>query len=253
MRKRLPLVRGCVVLFAVALLSGCGRNNSGAVSGAQAQAAPVDNEFKNTGFMTTRDLHLHPVQVTQESGAAVSAGNELVLSEGTELAILDSKQTAEGRLLRVGLDVEDGSQIPSDFWVKAEEIETDLIPYAPEDNENGIEATSESSIFGVRGKGGMTYCYRYVKEYLLQAGLVPVYLPGSSAWQAASILPRYGFHNTGTGPAGARDNDVCVYSGGRGGNGHIEVMRSGKWWYGYGFIDHPISLVNHRLIGCFRK
>ncbi|MCB9072242.1 MAG: hypothetical protein H6623_01375 [Bdellovibrionaceae bacterium] len=104
-----------------------------------------------------------------------------------------------------------------------------------------------------RGKRRMTYCYRFVKIRLQQLGLVKGYLPGGSAKNAYSLLPRYGFHSTGGGPSGAGINDVCVYSGGNGGHGHIEIRVSGGWWYGYGVKSSSISLSNHRLLGCFGK
>jgi len=97
----------------------------------------------------------------------------------------------------------------------------------------------------------MTYCYRYVKRYLLSIGKVKTYLPGTSAWEAAKILPKHGFRKTGHTPAKAKEGEVCVYSGGPKGHGHIEVKRNGKWWYGYGYLPQPIK--NRKFIACFAK
>lgn len=93
-------------------------------------------------------------------------------------------------------------------------------------------------------------CYKMVKQYLLRKGMVRTYLPGGSAYMAAGILPRHGFSKTGSGPGGAKINDVCVYRGGWHGHGHIEVRVAGGWYYG------PTSrnaIRGRTFIGCFRK
>jgi hypothetical protein len=90
-----------------------------------------------------------------------------------------------------------------------------------------------------------------VKNYLLSHHMVSTYLPGASAWMAATTLPKYGFHKVSETPDQAKLNDVCVYHGGRGGNGHIEIKVVGGWFYGYGVIPHAIR--NHPFIACFRK
>lgn len=97
----------------------------------------------------------------------------------------------------------------------------------------------------------MTYCYRYVKKYLLKVGLVKVYLPGASAYMAAKILPKHGFKKVSRKPSQAINHDVCVYKGGPAGHGHIEVKRPQGWYYGYGFKKSPIK--NRIFIGCFHK
>lgn len=97
----------------------------------------------------------------------------------------------------------------------------------------------------------MTYCYRYVKKYLLKVGLVKVYLPGASAYMAANILPKHGFKKVARKPAQAIVHDVCVYKGGPSGHGHIEVKTSKGWYYGYGYKKSPIK--NRIFIGCFHK
>ncbi|MCC6138837.1 MAG: hypothetical protein IT287_09400 [Bdellovibrionaceae bacterium] len=97
----------------------------------------------------------------------------------------------------------------------------------------------------------MTYCYRYVKKYLLKIGLVKTYLPGASAYQAATILPKHGFKKVSRTPSQAIVNDVCVYKGGPSGHGHIEIKTSKGWYYGYGYKAAPIK--NRIFIGCFHK
>lgn len=97
----------------------------------------------------------------------------------------------------------------------------------------------------------MTYCYRYVKKYLLKVDLVDTYLPGASAYQAATILPEHGFKKINRGPYQVKKHDVCVYRGGPSGHGHIEIMTTQGWYYGYGYKKNPIQ--NRTLIGCFAK
>ncbi|MCB9072536.1 MAG: hypothetical protein H6623_02865 [Bdellovibrionaceae bacterium] len=97
----------------------------------------------------------------------------------------------------------------------------------------------------------MTYCYKYVKLYLLKKKLVSVYLPGGSAYMAASILPKYNFARVSRGPSQAIVHDVCVYKGGPAGHGHIEVKTSQGWYYGYGYKS--ASIKNRIFIGCFHK
>lgn len=100
-------------------------------------------------------------------------------------------------------------------------------------------------------KKGMTYCYRFVKIRLQKLGLVKGYLPGGSAYMAAKHLPKHGFKRTSRGIKNARTNDVCVYSGGPQGHGHIEMRTAGGWWYGYGVKSSPMS--GRRFIACFSK
>jgi hypothetical protein len=94
-------------------------------------------------------------------------------------------------------------------------------------------------------------CYHYVKKYLLEEGLVAEYLPGRSAKMAAKILPKHGFKSTGLKPQESNVGDICVYKGGAHGHGHIEVLTKEGWWYGYGFIPHPVP--GRRFVSCFNK
>ncbi len=193
--------------------------------------AEIQNEFSQTGFIVAEDL------VVRET----RSGSRYLLPTGLEIALLEQRLDPElGLLMHIGIDVAENAALPSDLWVPAADLPVEsLVPYAP-----GAGSDSE-------WLAKMTYCYRYVKQYLLQIGKVNTYLPGASAYQAATILPRYGFRNTGRNPQTAREGEVCVYAGGPQGHGHIEVKRNGKWWYGYGYIDHPIR--NRRFLGCFDK
>lgn len=130
------------------------------------------------------------------------------------------------------------------------------------ENINGVEGESTNDIW-IRADdfatldvmedtvARMTYCYRYVKRYLLSKGFVDVYLPGASAYMAAEILPKHGFSKTSRTPAQASTYDVCVYKGGPSGHGHIEVLDPKGWYYGYGYKAHPIK--NRIFISCFYK
>ena len=160
---------------------------------------------------------------------------------GTGLVILGRRITSnDGDLLRIGMDADPREGLPSDFWVRAADLPLEILePYS---------AGAENEVGALKA---MTYCYRFVKEYLMKTGKVSNYLPGESAWMAASILPRYGFHRTGHSPANAANGEVCVYSGGPQGHGHIEVKRGGAWWYGYGMISH--SMQGRNFIACFYK
>ncbi|RZA06040.1 MAG: hypothetical protein EOP11_11345 [Proteobacteria bacterium] len=195
-------------------------------------------DFTSTGYVLREDVVLNPLN---EAGPR----RAFTLSAGSEIAILGKKEDAAlGTLLHVGIDAKEGSGIPADLWVSDRELpEIALEPYAAADES---EESGDVAILKA-----MTYCYRYVKQYLLQTGQVKVYLPGVSAWEAAGILPKHGFRRTGHSPSTAKNGEVCVYSGGPAGHGHIEVKRNGKWWYGYGFKPNPMS--GRRFIACFAK
>lgn len=186
------------------------------------------------GFRALRDTSI----LTIQGGRLARA---ISLPRGIELLAIETKQDeALGSIVRLGIDQDPA--LPAEIWVRMQDLENqDFLPY-------DFSGDSNDEIGPWKG---MTYCYRYVKQYLLQTGQVNSYLPGGSAYQAATILPKHGFRNTGRGPASARNGEICVYSGGPRGHGHIEVKRNGKWWYGYGFINHPIQ--NRRFLACFVK
>jgi len=159
---------------------------------------------------------------------------EQLIPKEASLTFLDEFLDDEGILwFRIGMEGENHVLINGDvdFWVRQEELsQLSLI---------------EDSVLR------MTYCYRYVKKYLLAKGLVSSYLPGSSAYMAAQILPKYGFKKMSRSPSQAIAYDVCVYRGGPAGNGHIEVLDPKGWYYGYGYKNHPIA--GRIFIGCFHK
>lgn len=161
---------------------------------------------------------------------------EIEIPEGGVLTVIETLKTETGEeLVRLGLDIEGAHPMSmiSDFWIPVNELATPALMLMAE-----IAAR-------------MTYCYRYVKLYLLKKGLVNSYLPGSSAWMAKDVLPKHGFRRTGRAPRNSRTLDVCVYYGGRGNNGHIEVLDPKGWYYGYGYFKSPIS--GRSLISCFSK
>lgn len=163
---------------------------------------------------------------------------------GTPISILESR----GDALRLGVDSDEAGQA-SEVWVSAAELTRAGIERA----EEGDVEEGELVVDARTGKRKMTYCYRFVKLYLLKHKLVKIYLPGVSAWMAAGELPKHGFRKIAGGPENAKLNDVCVYRGGNGNNGHVEVRVQGGWYYGYGIKPRTISRHNHPFIGCFRK
>jgi hypothetical protein len=193
--------------------------------------------------------------------ATTSDGREGLVPAGTMVTMLGN--SGDATMVHFGVDSDDES-VPSEIWVKMSDVAAMKleIQVAEDDVSDGFSDEGGLSFLedagharhrgrGHRGKGGMTYCYRGVKNYLLAHHMVSSYLPGASAWMAATTLPKYGFHKVSESPEQAKLNDVCVYHGGRGGNGHIEVKVAGGWYYGYGVIPHAIR--NHPFIACFRK
>ncbi len=181
-------------------------------------------------------------------------GNAVEIEADAMITVIGERIDERGdRLVHVGVD-SNSVEMPSEFWVRASELESahlEMLDGGMDvDQLLGLE---ESGDLSTLLKKPMTYCYRFVKLYLLKKGLVRSYLPGGSAWMATKYLPAHGFRLTGRGPGSSRVNDVCVYSGGNGNNGHIEVRAPAGWYYGYGYKKAPISLRNHRLKGCFSK
>jgi hypothetical protein len=208
-----------------------------ASSASLANGQELSDTFSQTGFVLRETAVFSPVAA--DPSAALS--QPFTRPAGTEIAILGALDSSRyGVLVHVGLDVNPEEGLPSDFWVRASDVPSEILePYAP----------GEDSDFSILKK--MTYCYRYVKQYLLQTGKVSTYLPGESAWMAAGLLPKYGFRRTGHTPANAVNGEVCVYSGGPQGHGHIEVKRNGAWWYGYGYLPRPMQ--GRKFIACFYK
>lgn len=235
----------------LSLLSACGTSVNKDPVGASAQ---VQEEVTSAGFSVEKNVAVSAVAAPEgvsDEGKLVSTSDKIVnLPKGTELSVLETRYDAKlGELMHLGIDSDDES-LPADMWVKATpELKAALAQnIMPTEITNSDEG--EDSLVTVARKG-MTYCYRYVKQYLIKTGKVKVYLPGNSAWMASRELPKHGFRLTGHSPATAANGEVCVYRGGPRGHGHIEVKINGKWWYGYGYIGHPIR--NRVFIGCYAK
>ncbi|MBX2987085.1 MAG: hypothetical protein KF802_04230 [Bdellovibrionaceae bacterium] len=183
-------------------------------------------------YEATTTVILHPV-TTGENGATEEL--TLEIPAGSYLTEIETRRGADGvDYTRVGLDT-DAVNLPSDFWLRSSEL---------------LQSGLRLDIGSLRG---MTYCYRYVKLYLLKKGMVKVYLPGGSAWMAKNTLPKHGFVKVKRGPQNPKVNDVCVYSGGPSGHGHIEVRAPQGWYYGYGYSAKPISRNGRPLIACYAK
>ena len=230
----------CASLIATTLCA-CGNGPMDDVTKSTTETTSQD--FQAADFVAKEDLRLQPV-----------GSEELVIPAGTGVSVIETKVDANrGTLVRLGIDAEEGS-FPSDIWVPLDRaLLANLVREVEEEEEELDEEEKDSLVTKVRRAAGkkMTYCFRYVKRHLMATGQVKNYLPGTSAFMAAKILPQYGFRNTGHSPSNAREGEVCVYSGGPKGHGHIEVKRNGKWWFGYGFNASPMQ--NRKFIACFAK
>lgn len=241
------------------------------------QASPVIFQSYELGH----DVSVKVVSVNNDD-EKYFVNEKVTLPAGTDITILGAESDPRfGEILRLGVDEDLNSDTPTDFWIRAADLNSaQLLASQMGTGDNSSLFALEGDLLGIgdvtaakhvikrgrvvrgkggrigrRGKGGMTYCYRYVKQYLLSHKLVPIYLPGGSAWQSASLLPQYGYQVT-SGPEGASRGTICVYRGGKGGNGHIEILLDQGWWYGYGYSATPMSQLapaNHQLIACFSK
>lgn len=218
------------ILILAGLVVSCSpkQNNSNhSDTGDVAQAEPLEM------FMVPQSITAKTVP-QPDMVEMVPVPPAIILRAGSQFTVLDRRQDPMyGEIVRIGIDIdEDDKATPNDIWVEA----------SPE-----LKAATQLTVELMN----TFYCYRYVKRYLLSSGLVRSYLPGSYAAQAYSILPRYGFQITGHSPSTATVGEVCVYSGGPKGFGHIEVLRSKGWWYGYGYSRHPIQ--GRHFLACFEK
>lgn len=238
----------CASSLVAAAASLCGCGNGPADKLTKASVETTTSDYSAADFVAKEDLTLRPVP------AAGEAPTQVTLPAGTPVSVLETKVDAKaGTMVRLGIDAAEESGLPSDAWFPLDGVLlAGLLRVNGDENED--EADQKQGVImklSRAARGGMTYCYRYVKRALLASGKVSSYLPGESAWMAASVLPKHGFRRTGSGPAGARDGDVCVYSGGPKGHGHIEIKRGGGWWYGYGVKSAPMQGRN--FIACFTK
>ena len=197
-------------------------------------------------FLVTHDQVFRPEIVNL---APELTGRALEIPKDSMFTVLGEQADVRGDILvHLGVDSNDVN-VPSEIWIRSTEFEAATL----EKLDNGVAVDDTTAVMDAYLYKKMTYCFRYVKQYLLKKNLVSRYLPGVSAWMAKDSLPKEGFRKTGAGPGSARVNDVCVYSGGNGNNGHIEVLAPAGWYYGYGYSRAPIGLNNHRLIGCYSK
>jgi hypothetical protein len=244
MKKNIILL---LLLAGAALTTGCGSSDgsvlgipqSNALDGGSTENGARSSNEAVKAYEFASDLQVQPLDSEQA----------LVIPAGTQVSVLENIVVDGKELVRLGLEYSDATlDQPQDLWISAEEFaqaDLSLVDDADPYDENGNETVSEFA------RKKMTYCYRYVKQYLLKHGMVNVYLPGGSAWMAAKELPKHGFTKTGRTPANAIVNDVCVYKGGPAGHGHIEIKLAQGWYYGYGYKKSPIK--NRIFMGCFHK
>ncbi|RZA09808.1 MAG: hypothetical protein EOP11_00435 [Proteobacteria bacterium] len=243
----------CTAAAATALAStlcGCGAGPMDKLT--EATTKTTSANFQAADFVAKEDLVLRPVPAEGE------APSQITLPEGTAVTVIETKvDNKAGTLVRLGIDANEESGLPADAWfpLDAALLAGLLQVNASEEEKEEAAASTPAGNAVVKisraARGKMTYCYRYVKRALLSAGRVNAYLPGESAWMAANALPKHGFRRTGKGPSAAGEGDVCVYSGGPRGHGHIEMKRGGGWWFGYGIKATPMQGRN--FIACFTK
>jgi hypothetical protein len=247
---------------------------SGVPAFAAAQNTPLVSKTKTEApkslfqsFKVGQDVELEILQLG-EGPAQQPLNKTLSLKKATDITILEiDNDPYYGDVVRIGVD-SDNESAQADVWVRVNDLVRANLepadintnsedPVLTEQDIDGGSILSEADLFSAKKlrKKRMTYCYRFVKQMLLKKKMVPVYLPGGSAWMASVYLPKYGFKKTGHNGHTAQLNEVCVYRGGKGGNGHIEIKLPSGWWYGYGYHG-PITdrlAANHKLVGCYKK
>lgn len=232
----------------ISALCGCGSGPMDKIT--QASVNTTKDDYSAADFVVKRDLELRTAPSSENETAA-----QLKVPEGTRVSVIETKvDPKEGTLVRLGMDVGEDSGLPSDAWFHLDQtLLAGLMAVSGVDSEEDGEDKKTSLLrrisAGARKK--MTYCFAYVKRELLSSGKVSGYLPGESAYMAASILPKHGFRRSGNSPASAKVGEVCVYSGGPQGHGHVEIRKAGGWWYGYGV--KPNAMTGRNFIACFVK
>jgi hypothetical protein len=242
----------CICAAAAFGLCGCGNGPIDKISDSTTQTNL--NSFAAGDFVARSALRVRSVPQEGDENPA----NDFEIPEGTSVSVIETKVDPQhGTIVRLGIDADEDSALPSDLWVSLDHallaglVQEEVGVEEEEEVEEDVGAFENVKKAVKKSKKKMTYCYRYVKRYLMSTGKVKVYLPGNSAYMAAKTLPKHGFRNSGHTPANAKNGEVCVYSGGPKGHGHIEVKRDGKWWYGYGFSAN--SMKNRKFIACFIK
>ncbi len=254
---------GWILISGLLVLSGCGYGVSSkeqVSSTANHSLSPSFHSVDSPPDLASMDFSndnyrvIQPFSMKAKSRMSDATEEDFSFSEGDEILILErSFVPGKGNYLRLGLERVQNSVEENegpefvDIWIQERELPlSSLEQFFPTEEEEFAEDGDWEQV-----RRRMTYCYRYVKKYLLSTGQVKTYLPGASAYQAYWILPKHGFVKTTSSPTSATNGEVCVYSGGPQGHGHIEVKRDGKWWYGYGFKDQPIT--KRKFMGCFKK
>ena len=228
-----------LLLFAlVATTIACGQSN------AQSAATDLVNTENQNEILRVQEATT--LNALDKNGYAVKL--EVNVNDNV-IVVGDEKSIGDGRTwVSVVIDRNDGSASEI-FYAQPEDLQLVSGSFVTMDDDADWSALTLADLTDREAR--MTYCYKFVKQYLLKIGLVKSYLPGGSAWMAASILPKYGFSKVSRKPNGAAVNDVCVYKGGPSGHGHIESKTSKGWYYGYGYKSAPIQ--NRIFIGCFHK
>lgn len=178
-----------------------------------------------------------------ENGNARGSVN---LKPGTEMEVLEISK--DGKVARIGIDTDNSSL--SDMNVSIEDLQSRLTSTV--DVEEGLENDdmdfSDEGLFAARKKrGGMTYCYRDVKNTLLKAKKCGRYASGVRAAEGYKILANEcGMKQVGLGISLAKlpTYSVCVSGGGRscgkaGACGHIAIKMPNGMWFGAGTRGTP--------------
>lgn len=168
------------------------------------------------------------------------------LKPGTEMEILQISK--DGKVARIGIDTDNASL--ADMNVSVEDLQTRFTSTV--ETEEGLEDDdmdfSNEGLFAARKKrGGMTYCYRDVKNTLLKAKKCGRYASGVRAAEGYKILANEcGMKQVGLGVSLAKlpTYSVCVSGGGRscgksGACGHIAIKMPNGMWFGAGTRGTP--------------
>lgn len=247
------------------------------VSGyAFAQRTPAASPLAPASEMRTENFRLEPgsrYMVNQLISAKVLSNNStmqegvmpsqnVALPPATEFDVLAVSE--DGQTARIGLD-SDPTRESSDLTVNVADLMAGRLSAI--DIQDGLENEdidlSHEGLFAARKKrGGMTYCFRDVKNTLLRNRVCNHYASGVRAADGYEILQR----ECGMKPAAYSPrlpiNAVCVMSGGRpcgGGTycGHIQVKVSANMWFGAGYRSaawlgntNKPGYVPRRQVGC---
>lgn len=223
-----------------------------------------------------------------QGSARVETGKRLVLNEDAVARLyksldgaetggnvsLDARQEFEvleisrdGKVARLGLDTE--NQSASDIFVSVADLEQSRLAEVKEIaglEDEDVDVSDEGLFAATRKKGGMTYCYRDVKNTLLKNKKCGRYASGVRAAEGYQILAREcGMTQVGkVEPSTLPAYSVCVSSGGRpcgGGTycGHIAVKLPNGLWFGAGTRGTPYlpnskkkGYAPRKITGCLK-